>query len=174
MEASLRKKVREVLEEFGADPELIDTRGLPLHQDATEMVVTEVGNDGKEHRLVPDAAARWAVLKENAASDGVAIFILSAFRGFDRQVEIVRSSIAAGRSIEAVFHNIAPPGCSEHHTGRALDLGTPGCTDLSESFARTDAFDWLERNAGQFGFSLSFPRDNLWGYTYEPWHWYYV
>ena len=43
LETSLRKKVREVLEEFGADPELIDTRGLPLHQDATEMVVAEVG-----------------------------------------------------------------------------------------------------------------------------------
>lgn len=24
-----------------------------------------------------------------------------------------------------------------------------------------------------FGFELSFPKDNQWGFDYEPWHWSY-
>lgn len=174
LQPPLRRKIDALLQDLGVDPALIDARGLPLHEDAIELVVAEVGDDGKEHQLVPDAAAQWTCLKEAADREGVAIFVASAFRSFDRQVEVVRSSIAAGRSVAAVFQHIAPPGCSEHHTGRALDLGTPGCADLSDSFAQTDAFDWLEQNAGRFGFRLSFPPDNPWGYTYEPWHWCYT
>ena len=25
--------------------------------------------------------------------------------------------------------------------------------------------------AGAFGFSMTYPRDNPWGIIYEPWHW---
>ena len=40
-----------------------------------------------------------------------------------------------------------------------------------ESFEATDAFAWLTGNAGDFGFQMSYPRDNPHGITYEPWHW---
>jgi zinc D-Ala-D-Ala carboxypeptidase len=65
----------------------------------------------------------------------------------------------------------APPGYSEHHTGRAVDLGTAGCAALDQAFAQTPAFAWLQRHAQRFGFYLSYPRDNAEGYLYEPWHW---
>ena len=68
----------------------------------------------------------------------------------------------------------APPGCSEHHTGRAVDIGTPHCKVLDEEFEQTEAFDWLVRFAGKFGFRLSYPRGNSCGYAYEPWHWCFV
>ena len=64
-----------------------------------------------------------------------------------------------------------PPGFSEHHSGRALDLGTPGCDGLSEDFEATQAFEWLSESASRFGFVLSYPHDNAWGFSYEPWHW---
>jgi D-alanyl-D-alanine carboxypeptidase len=32
----------------------------------------------------------------------------------------------------------------------------------------------LCQHAQEFGFSLSFPRDNLSGVCYEPWHWKYT
>ena len=112
-------------------------------------------------------------MRETAKADGISLIIISAFRGFDRQYKLVSDRLNQGESIQGVFAVMAPPGCSEHHTGRALDVGTLGCEPLSEKFAESDAFNWLTRNAARFGFSLSFPKDNQWGFDYEPWHWCY-
>jgi len=65
----------------------------------------------------------------------------------------------------------AAPGYSEHHGGRALDIGTPDEPPAEESFEKTAAFEWLQRNAEGHGFVLSYPRDNPHGIVYEPWHW---
>jgi len=64
-----------------------------------------------------------------------------------------------------------PPGYSEHHTGRAVDLATPGCPPLTEEFETTAAFAWLVRHAHRFGFTMRYPRGNRFGIAYEPWHW---
>jgi D-alanyl-D-alanine carboxypeptidase len=171
MASNLQQKIRTTLAALGVDANLIEQRGLPLFEDATNLMVVERSKDGKEHLLESLAASEWLELEKAATEDGISVFIVSAYRGFQRQTEVVRSAIASGRSVESVFANIAPPGCSEHHTGRAVDLGTTGCDDLTEAFEQTAAFDWLQRRAAQFGFRLSFPRNNEWGYTYEPWHW---
>ena len=65
----------------------------------------------------------------------------------------------------------AAPGFSEHHTGRAVDIGTQDCEVLEEVFEKTSEFKWLQENAECFGFSMSYPRDNTAGFAYEPWHW---
>ena len=171
MASNLQRKIKTTLASLGADANLIDQRGLPIFEDATNLTCVYQDKNGKEHLLEPLAATRWLKLENAARADDVSVFIVSAFRGFQRQTEVVRSAFASGRSVELVFTNIAPPGCSEHHTGRAVDLGTAGCDDLTEAFEQTAAFDWLQQHATQFGFRLSFPRDNEWGYTYEPWHW---
>ena len=65
----------------------------------------------------------------------------------------------------------AAPGYSEHHSGRAVDLTTPGSPVLEEAFEESDAFAWLRRRAPEFGFRMSYPRDNPHRVAYEPWHW---
>ncbi|MFX5776691.1 D-alanyl-D-alanine carboxypeptidase family protein, partial [Acinetobacter baumannii] len=50
----------------------------------------------------------------------------------------------------------AAPGFSEHHSGHALDIGTPGDAPAEESFETTDAFAWLQAHAGGHGFHLSY------------------
>ena len=47
-------------------------------------------------------------------------------------------------------------------------------TNLSSSFAITAAFRWLQNNAAQYSFELSFPENNPQGINYEPWHWRFV
>lgn len=106
-----------------------------------------------------------------AAVDGVTLLPLSAFRSVARQATIIRRKLATGQRIEAILRVSAVPGCSEHHTGRALDLGAPGHLRLEASFARTREFRWLSRHAAKFGFHLSYPRGNRHGIVYEPWHW---
>ena len=76
-------------------------------------------------------------------------------------------------SIAAILAVNAAPGYSEHHSGRALDIGTPGYAHLEIEFERSPAFAWLARHAANFGFHMSFPRDNAYGVQYEPWHWCY-
>ncbi|MES2697070.1 MAG: D-alanyl-D-alanine carboxypeptidase family protein, partial [Verrucomicrobiota bacterium] len=85
--------------------------------------------------------------------------------------EIIRAKLVAGQSLEEILRYVAAPGFSEHHTGRAIDIGSPEHIELDEDFARTTAFAWLERRTPEFGFVMSYPRDNPHGIGYEPWHW---
>jgi zinc D-Ala-D-Ala carboxypeptidase len=110
-------------------------------------------------------------LSSAAAEDGIALMLVSAFRSPERQAEIVRAKLASGRSLEQILSSSAPPGYSEHHTGRAVDVATTGCPPLEEEFEHTEAFRWLSRHAPALGFTLSYPRGNAYGYTFEPWHW---
>jgi D-alanyl-D-alanine carboxypeptidase len=128
-------------------------------------------DDGRILRLTPAAARAWRKMQAAAAADGITLLPFSAHRSVARQTLIIRRKLAAGQRIEDILRVSAVPGCSEHHTGRALDLGAPGHLRLEASFARTPEFRWLKRRAGGFGFRLSYPRANRAGIAYEPWHW---
>src|SRR5690606_31205051 len=109
-----------------------------------------------------------------ARADGIQLYIVSAYRDLERQAEIIRRKQRQGLPLERILAASAPPGYSEHHTGRAVDINTPGCRALEEEFEHTEAFRWLTRRAARFGFTLSFPRGNRYGYIFEPWHWLYI
>jgi D-alanyl-D-alanine carboxypeptidase len=106
-----------------------------------------------------------------ARYDGVVVRIVSAFRSIERQAEIVRAKLQRGQSLEEILCVSAPPGYSEHHSGRAVDVTTDGVRPLEIEFEQTAAYDWLARRAQGFGFCLSYPPQNRYGYAYEPWHW---
>lgn len=164
-------RVRAILAALHIPLESIAARSLVFHPEATDLVVADTGDNGKEHFLVRPAAGAWRALKTAAFADGVVISMVSAFRTIDRQAEIVRTKMEKGLSLESILCVSAPPGFSEHHSGRAIDVTTDGVRALEQEFEHTDAFRWLSTNAGRFGFVLSFPRHNRYGYAYEPWHW---
>lgn len=159
------------LAELGISLDSILARGLREYDEATELERAEIGADGREHLLLPRAAEAWCRLRSAAISDGITLFIVSAFRSIDRQAEIVRRKLDTGAPIKDVLAICAPPGFSEHHTGRAVDLSTTDCKPLDEEFDQTNAYAWLKRYAGAFGYRLSYPIGNPLGYQYEPWHW---
>lgn len=74
------------------------------------------------------------------------------------------------RTIRALQELGIPVSC-EHHTGRAIDIGTPGCPPVTEAFEQTPAFGWLTQRGREFGFRMTYPRGNPFGVIYEPWHW---
>jgi D-alanyl-D-alanine carboxypeptidase len=135
------------------------------------LAVADVEEKGREHHLIPAAANAWTAMKAAATADGVSLRIVSAFRTVDRQAEIVRSKLEKGLSLTEILCVSAPPGFSEHHSGCAVDVGTEGARPLEQEFEETAAFAWLTGNAARFGFCLSFPPNNRFGYFYEPWHW---
>ena len=146
-------------------------RKLQEFVEAKALEPAEVDANGREHLLLPVAAQAWRQLKASASKHGVNIYIVSAFRSVERQAAIIRRKLASGLSIEEVLTVSAPPFFSEHHTGCAVDIGTPGSAALEREFEDTLAFEWLEENAKSFGFQMSYPINNAAGYSYEPWHW---
>ncbi|MBI5891899.1 MAG: D-alanyl-D-alanine carboxypeptidase family protein [Nitrosomonadales bacterium] len=160
-----------ILAKLGISSELIAARGLRECEEATTLELAEVGADGRNHLLVPLAAEAWRNLKAAALVDGVDLFIVSAFRSIDRQVQIVHGKLEAGDTIENILTVCAPPGFSEHHTGRAIDVSTSCSRALDVEFDQTAAYAWLTARAAEFGYYLSYPIGNPKGYQYEPWHW---
>lgn len=123
--------------------------------------------------LARGAAPAWRAMRAAAGREGVVLEAISGYRSHDYQLGIFRRKLARGQTVAQILAVNAAPGFSEHHSGRALDIGTPGEPAAEESFEATPAFAWLARRAGDFGFVMSYPRDNPHGIVYEPWHWYY-
>lgn len=159
--------------ELGIPADYAAIRHLTFQPEAAadQLVAASLTGDGPAIRLSALAAAAWTHLHTAASHQGVIFRLVSGFRSIDRQAEIIRAKRAAGVPLDDILRLIAAPGYSEHHTGRAIDLGIPGEPPLEESFGDTAAFRWLEWRAAEFGFHLSFPRGNPHGIAYEPWHW---
>jgi len=47
---------------------------------------------------------------------------------------------------------------SEHHSGTAVDVGSPDCKPLDAHFDATPTFAWLAEQANRFGFFLKIMR----------------
>jgi D-alanyl-D-alanine carboxypeptidase len=166
--------IRSLLDACNITADMVGMRFLAFQPDAEELVTAEIDESGREHLLAPPAAKAWREMREAALREGIPIRIASAFRSIERQAEIVRAKLARGLAIDEILKVSAPPGYSEHHSGRAVDVGTDGVRAFELEFEKTPAFAWLRENAARFGFRLSFPEGNSCGYAYEPWHWYYA
>jgi len=140
-------------------------------REALELVNAGWDVLGRELLLEPATARAWCDMQAAARQCGVELLAVSGYRSVQRQREIVLAKLARGMSPEEVFRFSAYPGYSEHHSGRAVDVGTVGCPHLEAEFEDTPAFAWLMQHAHEFEFSLSYPRGNEEGIGYEPWHW---
>ena len=168
----MKPTLRQLWAALGIPADYARTRHMPVQRVARTLVsVGRAADDGKLVQLTPRAAAAWQRLRAAAAAAGVQLLPISGYRSVARQTRIIRRKLAAGERIGEILRLVAAPGCSEHHTGRAIDVGSPVHLQLDEHFARTAEFRWLKRHAARFGFHLSYPRRNRHGIGYEPWHW---
>lgn len=167
----LSEHQRSMHRELGIPADYGEGGSPPFFAEAANLV--EVGPNlvGRMQYLTPEAAARWTDMVGAAAGDGVRLMIVSGFRSFDYQADLIRKKLDAGQMIDDILRVNAAPGYSQHHTGAAVDIATPGSRPLTDEFEGTEAFVWLTENAATYGFSMSYPRDNPQGFIYEPWHW---
>ncbi|HEX7080665.1 MAG TPA: M15 family metallopeptidase [Gammaproteobacteria bacterium] len=150
---------------YGVDPP------LPAYADAEKLEEVEPNIIGRMQRLWPKTARDWRAMKTAAAEDGVRLLLVSGFRSVSHQVRLIRAKLARGQDIAVILKANAAPGFSQHHTGKAVDIATPGSRPLTEEFERSEAFFWLQHNAERFGFRMPYGRNNRYGFVYEPWHW---
>lgn len=157
--------------QLNINPDMLAIRGLVLHVEPPVLQVAQTDENGREYLLTPEANTAWHAMEQAAQEDGIALLMVSAFRSVQRQTEIIQAKLDQGDNIDNILMVCAPPGYSEHHTGRAIDITTPDEPALEISFETTAAFAWLTQNAAQFGFVMSYPPGNSCGFQYEPWHW---
>ncbi len=124
----------------------------------------------------------WPYLKamiDDARSEGVDIGVLSPYRSYEVQKQLfqqqitkqINNGVPESEAEEKAATVVTRPGTSEHHTGLSLDIN---CAD--ESFEQMDAYDWLMKNAENYGFVMRYPKDkqDVTGIIYESWHWRFV
>ncbi|HET9484375.1 MAG TPA: D-alanyl-D-alanine carboxypeptidase family protein, partial [Xanthomonadales bacterium] len=117
-------------------------RGIDTSREPARLAYAGVDIHQREQWLAPEAARDWQRMQRAAAADGIELQLVSAFRPITYQARIVERKLARGDAIEEILRVNAAPGFSEHHTGRALDLTTPGARALEEEFELTPAFAW--------------------------------
>ncbi len=119
--------------------------------------------------VLPETMEAFVTMAEAAKEDSVLLIADSGWRSFSFQSRIIKRRLQRGDKMETILLSVAPPGYSEHHTGRALDL----CPSEAR-FAHTDIYKWLKENAGQFGFIESLPKHDSNLIHWEAWHIYYT
>ena len=152
-------------------PRNYDQRGLTFHREATTLVSSSSGISGEVCLMTPTTKNKWLDMRAAAADAGITLLLACAFRDLEEQARLIQTQLARGAEMEQILTWIAAPGYSEHHTGRALDIGSRDCFPPSSEFANTAAFSWLTKNAALFDFYLSYPEGNTQGIIFEPWHW---
>lgn len=164
-------RLQERLHVLGLDGGYGERTGLPLVAEPAALAFSGFDRYRRPLWLVAPAARAWRSMHAAALHDGVVLEAVSGYRSHAYQFGIFERKLARGLGVEDILMVNAAPGYSEHHSGRALDLGTLDEPPAEDSFEHTAAFAWLRANAGAYGFAMSYPRDNPHGIVYEPWHW---
>ncbi|MCP5345611.1 MAG: M15 family metallopeptidase [Pseudomonadales bacterium] len=164
-------QLRQIHQDLGIPASYLEQPPLPLCREPEVLVDTSPDFYQRPQKLIPAAHQGWLEMRAAAAREDVVLHLISAFRGIAYQRDLIHKHLQNGRPLVEILQVVAAPGFSEHHTGRAIDLGTDNCRPLQEEFEKTDAFQWLVERAGEFGFAMTYPRDNPFGISYEPWHW---
>ena len=127
--------------------------------------------------LMREEAARAleAMFKAAKAEAGYTLLAVSGYRSYGKQAAIHERKVkSVGKA--AALRVSAPPGCSEHQLGLAMDLGCKKNAGLTEAFGRTPEGIWVAENCHRFGFIIRYKAEweEITGYAYEPWHVRYV
>lgn len=164
-------RIEERLQALGIDDSYAQRTGLALVAEPDWLTLAGFDRYRRPLWLHAQAARAWSHLHDAALREGIVLEAISGYRSHDYQLGIFERKRARGDSVGDILKVNAAPGYSEHHSGRALDIGAPGEPAAEESFELTPAFDWLRDNAEGYGFTMSYPRDNPHGIVHEPWHW---
>ncbi|MBO5731821.1 MAG: M15 family metallopeptidase [Treponema sp.] len=124
-------------------------------------------NDLSLRQPVEQALRKMALAAKN---EGLNLVVSSTYRSYDYQKNLYERNVRQlGKAV--ADRESAPPGASQHQLGVAVDFGS-----ITDEFAQTKQGRWLAENAGDYGWSLSFPDgyEDVTGYRWECWHFRYL
>lgn len=127
-------------------------------------------------KLRSEASSALEQALSAAVNEGINLRLVSGYRSYNTQVSVYGSMVNTYGQARADRES-ARPGHSEHQTGWAADVGRlDGRCELEACFGETAEGKWLAQNAYKHGFIIRYQegKENLTGYSYEPWHIRYV
>ncbi len=134
---------------------------------------------GKEFQIEKETYNHFVKLRNEMLKEGIQIELDSIYRSVARQQEIVEE-FTQKYGADYVKKYVAIPGFSEHHTGLAVDIclviDNKIVDDNDEMIAQKEIFRKIHKRLANNGFILRYPlgKENITGYSYEPWHFRYV
>lgn len=152
------------------------THKLREDYEPSDLVKPNVTMRYYECMLREEAAKKLEEMVNKASEEGLFIGLISGYRSYSYQVDLYNSYVSNhGQEYTDTFSS--RPGYSDHQTGLAVDLcGEDINYDLSTEFENTSEGKWLHEHAHEYGFIMRYPKgkDDITGYSYEPWHFRYI
>ena len=149
-------------------PNLIIIKNQKYNLEGEERII------GEQYLPVLVYIAFWKMNKAIDEEIGKKLLIASGYRSPAYQTILFLYYLKLHKfNFLRTTRGVAFPGDSEHEdpVNTATDLMTiDGAPHNGMGFEKTEEYKWLTENANEFGFYLSYPRNNG-NFMYEPWHW---
>ena len=133
----------------------------------------------EKYMVEKEALKHFLELREELEKENVYIELDSTTRSVAEQQKLWDNwTIEYGE--DYVKKYVAVPGYSEHHTGLAIDIcivkDGKRINDNDEMIAEKEIFSKIHEKLAKHGFILRYldGKDEITGYSYEPWHFRYV
>lgn len=138
-------------------------------------LITTKDVDNLDIQVEKETYHAYLKLKKFLETKNIIIGISSAYRSKEYQQEIYDSFVKDyGKDYADKF--VAPVGCSEHHTGLAIDINIKKNgkwpSNNRELEKQEPSLRKIHKYLASYGFILRYPKDkeDITGYPYEPWH----
>ena len=148
-------------------------------EDTVELISVEnvAGNRFMVEKKTYDAFLR---LQEDVLkNDSIQTVLLGSYRTVKQQEETFAWNLKE-YGWEHTCKYVAKPGCSEHHTGFAIDVGIllegKLCRARKDLLSVDHLFKIVQKKLPQYGFILRYPKgkESVTKIAYEPWHYRYI
>lgn len=171
----------EATEAGGIDYMVLVNKTHKLPDDWESQVVLKEATNiyGDTFMVEEKALEQFLKLREALLEEGVDIELDSVTRSVAEQQQLWDDwTVEYGE--DYVKKYVAVPGFSEHHTGLAIDvcLEKDGkrIDDNDDMIAERETFAVIHAKLADYGFILRYleGKDDITGYSYEPWHFRYI
>lgn len=149
---------------------------LPNGYVPSDLVTLGTGAINNNIEMKEVAAEAMENMLSDAYEEGVYPVVVSAYRSEEYQKTLWNGYVERDGKEKADTYS-SRPGYSDHQTGLTADIS---CNEngyhLNTEFEDTEEGKWLAENAHKYGFVMRYPKgkDEITGYTYEPWHFRYI
>lgn len=148
----------------------------------TSSAFVQVNSEHAAKPLYLNAEVYAAFIQMSAAAkkEGILLKIVSGTRNFEEQKAIWEKkwnnnlSLDTPQRAQKILEFSSMPGTSRHHWGTDIDINNVGSSYFNSARGKLE-YEWLVKNAQQFGFYQVYTRQDAGrtGYAEEKWHWSY-
>ncbi len=171
------KKIQCKREDIGRGPLILVNRDHPLRESSVQLVPLDSLSPEGEKVCLERCAANLLQACVRSVGGEREIVLVSGWRSHREQQDIWDATLKTdGEAFTRKY--VALPGCSEHQTGLAIDLGRAArqIDFIRPAFPYDGVCGRFRQRAAQYGFVERYEqgKEGVTGIAHEPWHFRYV